>query len=389
MRSLQSLQSDHHRVIAAQLAKEASTVTAYLPSMRAWGSTNKYFRKVLLDAGWLAPADACKFKMEQAILFDCPALRVLNVADRFAHVLPLDAFELSMTKFGMNEACPNNTALPMLLLNRASARLQPKTKSALLKLASQSSYALPLGDGEGKERDKQDWQFTIDECENLVRFIADCFGVSEAKYRHTQIEKGVRYFAEDCLAVIHRLPAGLKARAFHELANSFDNLMVAADKGAKNATLEIQFDIEHLIPVQWNKRLFDKTAFPCHSFGFGLLQVLTSASKIPDTKAAICNRLVQLVGSFLDAVPIGSRHWTQLESKFSKAEIHLLKNLLNVLHTNIQHSKLGRFYVTLIVRNGLITKQEINTPKALKEFDAWCSIGLDENNFQNLLRLFK
>lgn len=377
MYSLQTLCRDNHLQIATHLAQEPSTATAWVPSVRSLGSTNKYFRALLLEGGWLAPADVCKAKFLHAVRFTCPALRVLDLAERFAPQLPLPAWKATLDTLPQTMACPKHSALPLMLVSRAAKRLLPATKAELKEAVANSKYALPIDDG------TQRWSFSKLECEALKRLIADCFGVANGGDFNVLLAIGERYFAEDCMEVALRLPVGLKALALHELSFCLDELANVSLDGAATAKMDILFDIEGLIPRQWDGALVDHTCFPMRSLDQCLRLLLLKAS--PRTASDICRRVLKLVIHFLDGVPKEKRHWSRLVKACSTDELRLFQGLVRLLHDYLRTPGIQSLYLKAVVRSGLITRAELKSPPALEKFKSWCML---ENAIEGMLKAY-
>lgn len=367
MDSLQSAGRDIHLQIAEHLAQEPSTFTVWMPSMRSWGTTNKYFRSLLLEVGWLAPANVCKAKFAQAVRFTCPALRVLDLAEHFAPVLPMPALTVTLATLPKTPACPNQSALPLMLVTRAGARLQPATKAELVKSVAQSTYALPVDDG------TQRWTFSKLEGQALKRFIADCIGVMTGGDFNVLLANGERYFAEDCMAVALKLPVGLKSLALHELSYCIEELSNLPLEGVDSARVDILFDIEGLIPQQWNSALVNHTCFPMRSLDQCLRVVLAHAST--RTASDICQRALKLMCHFLDGLPKADRHWTRLEIVCSTDELRLIQGLVRLLNDHLRIPGVKSLYMKAAVHHGLLTRADVKSSEMLEEFNHWCWLG--------------
>lgn len=377
MNSLDAVCRDNHLQIAAHLAQEPRTSTAWVPSLRSWGSTNTYFRALLFEAGWLAPANVCNAKFAQALDFSCPALRVLNLAAHFAPALPLQALMAMLQTLPGNRSCPKHSVLPLMLVNRAGKRLPPATRAALLASVAQSPYALPVDDG------TQRWTFGKPERQALKRFIGDCFGVFHGGDFHVLLASGERYFADDCMAVVLNLPLGLQALALHDLSYCAEELLNGALEEAVAARADILFDIEALIPQQWSSALVDHTCYPLRSLDQCLRSVLIKAS--PRTTADICRRVVRLMRHFLDGLPRVKRHWTRLQKACSTDELRLFQGLARLLHDHLGIGGVRGMYLRAALRSGLITRAEWKSPQAMEKFQAWCML---ENAPEGMLKAF-
>lgn len=377
MHSLQSVSRDVHLQIAEYLAQEPSKVTAWVPSVRSWGTTNIYFRNLLLEAGWLAPADVCRAKFSQAVRFTCPALRVLDLAEHFAPVLPLPALTATLETLQRTPVSPKSSALPLMLLNRADKRLSLAARDALLESVAKSPYALPVDDG------TQRWTFSKLERQALKLFIADCIGVANGGDFNVLLGNGERYFAEDCMDVVLNLPTGLKSLALHELSFCLQELTNLPLDGAESANADILFDIEGLIPQQWNSALVDCTCFPVRSLDQCLRTVLLKAS--PRTAKDICQRVVNLMCHFLDGLPKADRHWTKLEKACSIDQRRLFLGLARLLHDQLRIPGVRSLYLKAVVRHGLITRSELKSPQVLEKFKRWCML---ETSLEGMMRAY-
>lgn len=377
MDSLQSVCRDNQLLIAEYLAQEPSKVTAWVPSVRSWGTTNIYFRALLLEAGWLAPADVCKAKFAQAVRFTCPALRVLDLAEHFAPVLPMPALSATLATLPKTPACPNPSALPLMLVTRAGARLRPATKAELVKSVAQSTYALPVDEG------TQRWNFSKPERQALKRFIADCIGVFDGGDFNVLLANGERYFAEDCMDVALNLPVGLKALALHELSYCIEELSNLPLEGVDLAKVDILFDMAGLVPQQWNSALVDHTCFPMRSLDQCLRVVLAHAST--RTTRDICQRALKLMCHFLDGLPKENRHWTRLEVACSTDELRLIQGLVRLLHDHLHIPGVKSLYVKAAVRHGLLTQADVKSSRVLEKFNQWCKL---ENSAEGILKAY-
>ncbi len=366
MISFQTLPRDAHLAMAAELAREPSTATAYLPSMRAWGSTSQYFRE-LVYTEWLAPAKVCEFKLSRAMAFDCPALRVLDVAEHFASVLSTAAFMRSVKEARKNPACPDNSGLPLLLLNRACEHLPSETRTELTSVAGNSEYYALVNWGQTREADNE-------QHDTLVCFIRDCFGLEGSGDDELVPIAGERYFAEDCLDVLLNLPAEFKALGLHELTRCLVTLTKAPGEMAWNAIVDIRFEIEQLIPLQWHAHLTSNTIFSDMKFEDCVRRVLNDARVCGSSVDSLLGRVVRLVASFVDGLPAGQRHWTTLGAGNAGFwEIDCIKHLLKLVHEHLRKGPSRDLYRTELVRCGLLTKQDLNDATALRHFRAWCA----------------
>ncbi len=372
MYSLQSLNRDTHQLIALQLAQEPSKATAYVPSVRAWGTTNSYYRTLLLEAGWLAPADVCKAKLSQAVMFTCPALRVLDVAEHFAPELPLPALSAVLATLPKTDPSPDPSALPMMLVGRAASRLHPETKAGLEDAAANSPYALPVGEnGRG-------WTFSKAESKALKRFVADCFGVASGGDFNVVLAIGHRHFSEDFMEVVLNLPVGLKALAFHELTYCLEELTVVQVDGTADARMDILFEVEQLIPVQWHPALSDLSIFAHRPFDRCVLMLLSNFG--PRVAADAGKRVVALLSDFFRGSPKSSRHWSTLDSVCSADEIRLLKGLVRLMHDNPQIPSMLDDYLKSAVRSGFILESELASKEGIKKFQTWCLSASSREN---------
>ncbi len=366
MISFQKLPRDAHLTMAAEVAREPSTATAYLPSMRAWGSTSHYFRE-LVYTEWLAPAKVCEFKLSRAMAFDCPALRVLDVAEHFAPVLSTAAFMKSVKEAPKRPACPDNSGLPLMLLNRAGEHLPSETRAELTSVASNSEYYALVNQGQNREADNE-------RHDTLVCFIRDCFGVEDPGDDELVPIHGERHFAEDCFNVLYNLPAEFKALGLHELTRCLVALTKVPDEKASNAILQIRFEIDNLIPVQWQAHLTSNAIFSDMKFEDCVRVVLNDARVAGFGAGSLLGRVVRLVASFVDGLPAGQRHWTTLAAvKAGFWEIDCIKHLLRTVHEHLRKGPSRDLYRTELVRCGLLTKQELRNTTALRLFKNWCS----------------
>ncbi len=377
MYSLQSLVRDTHQLIALQLAQEPSKVTAYVPSVRSWGSTNQYFRALLLEAGWLAPADVCKAKLSQAVMFSCPALRVLDIAEHFAPELPLKAFSDTLPTLPKSIPGPDHSALPMMLVSRAGSRLQPETKAGLAASVAASKYALPVDAGE------RGWAFTEAERNALRRFVADCFGVTSINNLSVSLAIGYRHFSEDFMEVMLKLPVGLKALAFHELTFCLEELTAIQVDGTADARKDVLFEIDQLIPVQWHVALTDRSIFANRSFERCLLVLLSNCGLRVATDTG--KRMLTLLSDFFGRLPKASRHWSKLASVCAAGELRLLKQLVMTMNDNPRLRGLRSSFLKVLISNGFIRKSELNSKKELEKLQAWC---LSDNDLEQRMAAF-
>ncbi len=377
MYSLQSLPRDTHQLIALELAQAPSKATAYVPSVRSWGTTNQYFRALLLDAGWLAPEHVCNAKLSQALRFTCPALRVLDIAEHFAPVLSLSAFAAVLSTLPKTTPCPDHSALPMMLLIRAGARLQSSTKAQLMQAVANSKYALPVGEGE------RGWAFSLAERMALKRLVADCFGVASGGDFNVMLAVGHRHFAEDFMEVVLNLPVGLKALAFHELTYLLEELTAIQIDGTNEARMDVLFEIDQLIPVQWHAALSDFSIFAHRSFDRCVLMLLSNSG--PRVAAAAGKRLVTLLSDFFNSLPKSCRHWSKLETVCRADELRLLKALVRMMHQMPQMSGQLQGYLTAAVQSGFLLDAELGSKQAIEKFRTWCLSG-DAHELSMMIR---
>lgn len=169
--------------------------------------------------------------------------------------------------------------------------------------------------------------------------------------------------------VVLNLPAGLKALALRELSFCAGELSNVVLDGAASATADILFDIESLIPQQWNGALVDHTCFPARSLDQCLRLIMLKAR--PRKAKDICQRVVNLMCHFLDGLPKANRHWTRLKKACSTGELRLFQGLLRLLQDCVRLPGVQSLYLTAALRGGLVTKAELKSPQAMQKFRNW------------------
>ena len=378
--SLQALPTDIHERIVNELAKEAAPATAFVPSIRSWSGTCRQFRQTMSNAGWLSAENVCKYKFERALAFTCPALRILNVAERHAEALTLSVFTEALLSLPYIENRPEDAILTVMLLQRAGPRLRPELRLALQASTKAARFEFP------DETDAQGWTVSEDAFMQLGWFIDASLGIHRLGTTHE--DSLIYFFVDDCFAVLQRLSVGLKSLAFMMVADRISYMAPSHFLSVQDDRLDLLFDLESLMPVQWDPALLN-LYYNNQDFSEQLNDLLKYGQASSGTVAGLCCRVLRLVGNFLDGLPdpdagrtlsspgVGQRHWKRLMAGQNAEQVNFIKRLLCLVARHLNDKRIRRAYLETLVGRGFIHRAECpfgsDRLGRQKDFDGWCT----------------
>lgn len=389
--TLQSLPIDCQAIIANELANVPSGALAFVPSIRSWAATNVHFHQMLSEAGWLSRESVCDYKLGRVLDFSCPTTRLLNVATRYADGLTLSSFKAAVEATALTRYGPGGPILAGMLVNRAGDHLKPDVTSALRHWARQSPNFHP---GELRLQDPASEPETN---LALAEFFEDVLEQRPRSEDEACVASRCCFLIDDVYAMLDTWPTELRVRAFIRMAIRVPGMAISVSEPERLACMEVLFDLASLIPVQWEPAL---TTFRTgvNDLPFQIYLIADSPHYSPMTRATICCRVLQMVGSFLDSVPDPAsgqlntmpaairRHWTSVMNGCPPVAINFIKRLLLAVHTCLGFPRVKASYAKELAGRGFIHPSEIPTGKDLpgpdKQFLRWCQSMVSEPSFE-------